>query len=130
MIIKDIKIKYNDNYIDATLSFSTEEPWEISIAVPELFDFSACSHDLFEAFKILREKAENVNVKFMCNGARENVYPSPMMRSMGGGSVAYELTLGRQARRSDIVNIFDYTEEVIVSVSAQESFYQKWLSSL
>ncbi len=85
---------------------------------------------LFEALQIARNEASKVGLTLLCNGARLNVYPSPMMRSMGGAAMAYTLTLGEQAQRKNIVCIFDNTEEPISTPKEQDEFYQRWLKSL
>ena len=100
------------------------------IDIPDIFSFSAEGNDLFEALQIARNEASKVGLTLLCNGARLNVYPSPMMRSMGGAAMAYTLTLGEQAQRKNIVCIFDNTEETISTPKEQDEFYQRWLKSL
>lgn len=51
------------------------------------------------------------HMTFLCKGAKLNVMPSRMASQMSAGLVAYEITLGKQATRKDIVHIFDYEEE-------------------
>ena len=48
---------------------------------------------------------------------------------MGGGLVAYQLTIGKHAEQKDLVPIFDFDDENIVSTETQEAFYKAWLSS-
>ena len=127
LMVKAIK---KNQYLHATFYYSTEPPWVLSIEVPKVFKFEAKADDLFEAFLLAREQADTEGIKFLCNGAREDVYPSPMSRSMSGGLVAYELTLGQQALRKNMVRIFDETQEEISSVPDQKEFYGRWLASL
>ena len=50
---------------------------------------------------------------------------------MSAGLVAYEMTLGKQASRDDIVNIFEYEEnELTNNLQEQINFFKSWLKSL
>ncbi|PAU64200.1 hypothetical protein BZL41_10555 [Pseudomonas sp. PIC25] len=90
---------------------------------------SRTGNDLFECFSTLR--AELPDVKFLCKGAKLNVYPSRMTSQMAGGLLAYELTLGKQALRESLVNIFDPEEENIVqNPDEQKDYFMKWINSL
>jgi hypothetical protein len=88
--------------------------------------------DYFEAFADIRNELWAVGMVPMCLGAVENVFPSPMSRQMGcGGTLAYRLTLGRQAHTKDLVEIFDPAEaEGLVAPDQQMAFYKKWIASL
>ena len=52
-------------------------------------------------------------IKFLCKGAKLNVFPSRMCSQMSNGAVAYEMTVGKQATRNDIVHIFDFDDQNI-----------------
>ncbi|GAB3105675.1 hypothetical protein G8770_08695 [Aestuariicella hydrocarbonica] len=127
---KLVKSKLNDSFIYSEFEYSIKPPWTLKITVANTFDFSCVAADLFEAFVKARKEASKINLYFLCNGARENVYPSPMMKSMAGGAIAYTLTIGQQARRNDTVKVFEETEEEIASVEGQRQFYERWLTSL
>jgi len=114
----------------STLSYSTEAPWTLSIQTEDIFNVNIESDDLFNAFKEARVKAEKIDLFFLCNGARENVYPSSMTRSMAGGIAAYTLTMGKPASRKDLIKIFDGTNEPIASPEEQDKFYANWINSL
>lgn len=87
--------------------------------------------DYFSAFCLIREKLEGNNLIPFCYGASLNVYPSRMARSMGSGLKAYKVELGRQARREDMVDIFDQGADVIpATVVNQKEYYEQWLASL
>lgn len=111
MKTKIINAKIKTHPCFARINYTTKTPWVIYIDIPDIFSFSAEGNDLFEALQIARNEASKVGLTLLCNGARLNVYPSPMMRSMGGAAMAYTLTLGEQAQRKNIVCIFDNTEE-------------------
>jgi hypothetical protein len=87
--------------------------------------------DLFCSLRLLRKYFEEKGAKVLCNGARIDAYPSGMSRSMGRGRKIYLLSHGKQARRADLVDIFDYANpEQIGSVEAQELYYKEWINSL
>jgi hypothetical protein len=127
---KKINAKINNNIYYAEVTHSLEAPWEIYVNIPDKFTFHTDGSDLFEALQKVRKEAAKIGLTFLCNGSRLNVYPSPMMRSMGGAAMAYTLTLGQQAQRKSIVCIFDNTDEPVSTPDEQDSFYQKWLKSL
>ena len=127
---KIINVKTNNEIYFANVNYSFEAPWKISINISNKFNFCAEGRDLFEALQKVRNEASKFGLTLLCNGARLNVYPSPMMRSMGGAAMAYTLTLGEQAQRKNIVCIFDNTEEPISTPKEQDEFYQRWLKSL
>jgi hypothetical protein len=89
---------------------------------------NAKSESFFNALLELRKELEKRSIQIMCNGAAENVYPSPMQLSMGVGRIAYKQYLGQQARKSDIVDIFDCDNSLnFVSIEAQLRFHNDWL---
>jgi hypothetical protein len=121
----------------------TEELLEIYEEVPDDEDFvmlkmklsdkvlSFKSENCFDALVQLRKSLEQRNIQIQCNGAALNVYPSTMALSMGVGRLAYKLHLGRQAKMKDLVDIFDYDEELeFVTIDEQLNFYEDWLKSL
>ncbi|NPU10388.1 hypothetical protein HL666_06440 [Bradyrhizobium sp. 83002] len=86
--------------------------------------------DFFQALCDLRNVlAENGFMPF-CYGASLNVHPSGMARDMGQGLKAYRMTMGRHARREDLVDIFSKGPDVVpASVAAQEQFWRDWLAT-
>ncbi|MCY9847290.1 hypothetical protein [Pectobacterium jejuense] len=54
---------------------------------------------------------------------------SRMARQMAYGIKGYEFEMGRPAVRGDLVFIFAYEENDLVTPEEQEKYYQKWLSS-
>ena len=85
----------------------------------------------FDALCEIRKMLDKDGLRPICFGACENVYPSPMIASMGDGELAYRLELGKPALKADLVNIFDCDELVQPSsVKAQEEFYERWIQSL
>ena len=88
------------------------------------------AENYFFALLELRKKLEAQNIKILCKGASRNVYPSPMILSMGEANKAYQLTMGKQARMSDLVNIFEPCEvDEYATIEEQLIFYNDWLRS-
>jgi hypothetical protein len=76
----------------------------------------------------LRRELEKKNIIIMCNGGAENVYPSAMQQSMGTGRVAYKLYLGQKAKMADVVDIFEYEENLkYANIDKQINFFKKWI---
>ncbi|WP_082061029.1 hypothetical protein [Pseudomonas sp. MRSN 12121] len=85
--------------------------------------------NLFSCFIKLRQNFPEIN--FFCKGAKKNVYPSRASSQMSSGLMAYELQLGKQALRENIVNIFDYEDQNLTNdPSVQLDFFKSWMASL
>ena len=85
----------------------------------------------FRTLCMIREQVEELGMLVKCYGSSINVYPSPMIESMGCGEKAYRLELGKPALMSDLVVIFDSGVDVEPSkVSSQQEFYKEWINSL
>jgi hypothetical protein len=92
---------------------------------------TATADTFFDALADIRNVLEARGLRPRCLGASRNVYPSPMIRSMGCGDRAYRLKPGHQAKLEDIVEIFATDQEITpVSVEEQRQFYGEWLESL
>jgi hypothetical protein len=86
--------------------------------------------DYFEAFCRVRNQLDKEGLQPLCYGASLNVYPSGMARDMGAGLKAYRLTIGKQARLTDLVDIFEHGQDVVpASVPQQKEFWEAWLRS-
>lgn len=94
-------------------------------------DFEGQADNYFDALKLLRKELEKYNYQIVCKGACRNVYPSAMILCMGEGRKAYTLREGVPAKFDDLVDIFDFHEELeCVSVADQESYYDYWFDSI
>lgn len=92
-------------------------------------NFISAGDDLYSCLANLRKQLPDV--EFLCKGSKINVHPSRSTRQMTAGLLAYELTMGEQARRSDLVNIFDYDDNNLTNEPGeQNSFFEAWLTSL
>ena len=107
---------YTDNGKNVNLDYSCDD---VKISAEDKYPF-------FALVKI-RLILEKQSMFILCNGCRENVYPSGMSAI---GLMAYELQVGKQA--TNLVNIFDPVDnfELIVSVERQKFYRDNWFESL
>jgi hypothetical protein len=117
--IKNVKVK-----------FATAPPWFIELSLVELETTNFEGDDLFDCLCSLRSKLDVLGIKILCNGARIDAYPSPMLQSSGARKV-YVTTMGKQALRENLVDIFDETTaDKVGTVEEQEDYHNKWFDSL
>ena len=91
---------------------------------------SAEAADFFDALVSIRRQLQRDGLMPYCYGASLNVFPSAMARDMGQGLRAYKMTLGKHAKRTDLVGIFDEGTDIVpADVDAQEQFFRDWLES-
>ena len=114
------------------LDFGTQEDETVSVklifANRKLF---SKGDTFWEALTKLRIDLEKENILIACFGSCANVYPSPMILNMGEGRQAYRLTHREQAKKKNLVDIFESDNDVQpVTVKEQENYYSKWLTSL
>jgi hypothetical protein len=104
------------------------ELWQIQLVNFE--ENTACFRetDLYNAMQALRQYLEAKGYQLLCAGARPDVVPSGMSRSMGGGRQAYVIRPGKQA--TELVDIFDYAEPALVgTVQQQREYVEAWWAS-
>jgi len=130
MEIFDIEI-INNGKIEKNKLFLSEIEDEINLKIEiERTIYFSKSDNIFDSVVELRKKLELKNIYLLCNASVINVYPSGMQKEFGG-TKAYKLQMGKQATLSDVVDIFDYDNELkIGSVKEQEKFYENWIESL
>lgn len=91
--------------------------------------YICAAKDFFDALKAIRLILEGRDVQVLCNGSREDVWPSPGSRRAKSGLVAYVCKPGELATQE--VEIFeDAADTPHVTVSAQEAYAKRWLASL
>ncbi|MFT9820100.1 hypothetical protein [Lysinibacillus sp. NPDC056185] len=133
---KTIKLAMNDGKIfEGILKLYEECPDDEEMILIELLilgDTISFKHEnFFLALQSLRQHLEDKHIQVMCNGAALNVYPSTMQLSMGTGRLAYKVKLGEPARLKDIVDIFEFDNDLrFVKIEEQFSYYIMWLKSL
>jgi hypothetical protein len=132
---RHIKIASAAGIVERIIEYSVSEPWELNLlsTSSDGIEYSCVGADLFECLSKLRaDYLEIQQQQILCNGARIDVYPSRMSRQMSGGCKAYIMTMGRQARMSDMVDIFEDSEERSKNgtVNEQNEFFRNWKDSL
>ena len=128
--IQDINI-LNNGKIEKNKLFLLEIEDEINlkIEIKNVIYFSK-GDNIFDSIVELRKKLESKDIYLLCNASVVNIYPSPMQKDFGG-TKAYKLQMGKQATLNDVVDIFDYDNELkIGSVEKQKKIYENWLKSL
>jgi len=132
LISKKLEVQKKDGTVcDCSVLFDESGDASISLTLEDGSEKIFSDDDLFNTLKLIRAYFESDGSKLLCNGARVDVYPSGMSRSMGKGQKAYVLTQGVQARRDNLVDIFDFAEPSKVdTIEAQESYYRNWIKSL
>ena len=128
--IQDINI-LNNGKIEKNKLFLLEIEDEINlkIEIKNVIYFSK-GDNIFDSIVELRKKLESKDIYLLCNASVVNIYPSSMQKDFGG-TKAYKLQMGKQAVLADVVDIFDYNNELkIGSVEKQKKIYENWLKSL
>ena len=130
MEILEINI-INNGKIEKNKLFLSEIEDEINLKIEiERTIYFSKSDNIFDSIVELPKKLELKNIYLLCNASAINVYPSGMQKEFGG-TKAYKLQMWKQATLSDVVDIFDYDNELkISSVKEQEEFYENWIESL
>lgn len=115
----------------AAADFSDSPRWQLQLTFADGRTVSVEQSDLFDCLVDLRKRLAEDGAIILCSGARRDVFPSGMARQMGGGRMAYQLRLGQQARRADLIDIFEPAEAAeIATVEDQRAFFDEWLASL
>ena len=114
---------------DAVIEIEDKEYCKILLTIEDM-TLSSEDENYFYALTKLRKTLETNDIKLLCQGCAGNVYPSPMILDMGDAIMAYKLTLGKQAKMSDLVCIFEpCTPEDYATIEEQKSFYEAWVKS-
>jgi hypothetical protein len=109
-------------HIDRTYSISLDGP-EGPIA--------GNGSDLFQALQEIRLELEPRGWLIAVQGARKDAYPTGMVRDMIGARRVYILSLGRQAAREHLVDIFaEAAANSLGTVEQQKNYYRDWRLSL
>lgn len=112
-------------YVEPAYSF----PWKLRVFGEGLNGDEFVGDSLFDALTALRLHFEAQGSRLICAGARRNVYPSGMARSMGSARKAYMMEIGYPA--TVLVDIFDRADpEEVGTVNEQLQFRQLWIASL
>lgn len=128
METQKISVKIKNEKTETIVKFDTKR---CLMTFSESHDFKKIYHEKDIYTCLAKVRADFPQMTFLCKGAKINVMPSRMASQMSSGMVAYEITLGKQATRDDIVHIFDYEEDNLTSNPQEQiDFFKKWLASL
>lgn len=127
-----VKVQLKDGTIaECSIEISTVYPWKVSVYGLGMDRREFVGDDLFDAQISLRKEVEAMGCRLLCVGARSDVYPSGMSRSMSGGRTAYVNRLGAFPTKDDLVDIFAYAApDVVGSIEQQRNFHAQWVGSL
>ena len=113
------------------IEFSQGVPVEIEARSSRFGVLSFTDDNLFGALAKLRLRIEQDGCLLLCNAARRDAYPSRTALEMGGGRKIYLLKFGMQAKREDLVDIFDAASvDQVCTVAEQRANYEIWIRSL
>lgn len=116
--------------IELRVQISSGKSWLLQYCRLDGTQHSFEASDAFKAMQNLREHLEQQGVQLLCAGARIDVYPSGMLRDMGGGMRAYVLRPGSRSTAPDSVDIFDDADPSLVgTVQQQREHFEAWLGS-
>ena len=119
MNLQAIAITTNNTLINTDLSHTTD-PHCIQLRMNNS-NFISTGDDLYTCLAKLREQMPDIDL--LCKGSKINVHPSRSTRQMTAGLKAYELKMGEQARRSDLVNIFDYDDNNLTNNPSKQNVF-------
>jgi hypothetical protein len=123
-----LEVIRNNRTEKAELIYS-EQPYSVRAIFADGVELTGTGADIFSSFLNLRENLPGYI--FQCKGSKINVHPSRMSGQMGGGLIAYELSMGHPAKRSNLVNIFtpDTVKDEVLPAEQRE-FLKRWIQSL
>lgn len=128
MDTQTIKVLIDNQKTEVTVKYDLDK---LVMTFSEAENFKKTYHGKDIYVCLAKIRADFPHITFLCKGAKINVTPSRMASQMSAGLVAYELTLGKQATREDIVHLFDYEEHNLTNNPQEQiNFYKNWLASL
>ena len=128
---KDLTLIGKDGYKEVAHLIFEETPEPFIELQSNIFNSGKIGCErLYHCFQDLHKQLDSLGLKLLCMGYRYDVRPSGMAMSMGYGTLAYIHKLGEPA--TELVNVFDSTDEVdaVVSFEEQISYNMKWINSL
>lgn len=126
--IKTIKVIIDSMQQEISFKLRTNNLCILTLRFPDGEEYEVISDDFFSCLVDVRNKYPDI--VFLCKGAKLNVYPSRMSRQMGQGLIAYEYTMGKQTRKEDMVQIFDFEDkEINYTPEEQKQNFYLWLNS-
>lgn len=111
------------------IEFTQTFPVEMICKSVSFGEISFTGENLFDTLCKFRIRLEQDGYLLLCNAARKDAYPSRMSAQMG--RAVYLLKLGAQAKRENLVGLFDPASlDQVCYVAEQRRNYEIWLRSL
>lgn len=89
-------------------------------------EITSSGENYLPSYQEFRDKLLSLGYGIKCNGSRLNAVQSGMM---GASDNIYLVTMGRKARKEDIVSLWEYAEiDDFPNTAKQLAFFQKWLN--
>lgn len=128
---RQVTIARDSGVQQATVALEpTAEGCRLELRLADGRNLVADGGDYFDCLVTVRRTLELEGATLFCQGARRDVWPSGMARSMGAGLKAYVLVNGRTPTMDDLVDIFNAAEPGDVgTVAEQERTRDDWLAS-
>lgn len=83
------------------------------------------NYNYLPAYQEFRDRLLQLGLGIKCNGSRINAVQSGMM---GANDKMYLVEIGKQARREDIVHIWDYAKiDTFPDTKQQSAFFEQWI---
>ena len=83
------------------------------------------NYNYLPAYQEFRDRLLQLGLGIKCNGSRINAVQSGMM---GANEKMYLVEIGKQARRENIVHIWDYAEiDTFPDTKQQSAFFEQWI---
>ena len=129
--VVSVRVLFSDGeFEDATIEYrydASAQECSMTCSSPSFGQLEVVAEDIFNALIELRVAYEKCGVQLLCAGARPDVWPSGMSRSMGGGRKAYVCRMGESATR--LLDIFEYARpDSVGTVAEQARFREAWTS--
>lgn len=122
-----LPVRVGAHETSANVHFWVDDGAHVEINVEGPRQFRGVGLDLFEALRVARLELEGAGIELACNGARRDVYPSPMLRQATAGRRAYVLA-ERGAERPPTVDIFGVADwGDIGTVAEQGEEFDRWV---
>lgn len=134
--IIQIKLKSNSNKVENAELYLYDEDLDNNDYVKLELHYrnktiQYSEENYFDALTNLRKKLEEDKIQILCKGANKNVYPSAMQLNMGTGRNAYILTMHKQAKLQDVVDIFEPSNiNECTTIDEQKQYFDLWAESL
>lgn len=118
----------HDEPVTSDVRFAAGDVCVVEVRIGDNLDVRGEGPDLFEALASARRDLKAHGVLLACNGARQDVFPSAMLRQATRGRRAYVLTMPRSTAMLPSVDIFATAPEssVLATVEEQRAWFDRW----